>query len=172
MECVARKSRTSAIVLISIGLLSFFEPLIATMPPVMGRSQWSPLDIVRQSHRGNLHGSAGNLVVPGISFWLPYLLMIFAFVCLWFFPSQKVLAWTGVIGAIVTSLTFRFGDMDLERIFYGRCCLLPGPVKHFALASVLLVVMITLALLSRSEASKPVTPLGERRVRWKLKPLK
>ena len=152
MECVARKSRTSAIVLISIGLLSFFEPLIDTMPPVMGRSQWSPLDIVRQSHRGNLHGSAGNLVVPGISFWLPYLLMIFAFVCLWFFPSQKVLAWTGVIGAIVTSLTFRFGDMDLERIFYGRCCTLSSRVNHVGLISVFLVIMIALTLLSYAEA--------------------
>ena len=168
----AKKNRAAAMVVIAIGLLSFFEPLITTKPPVMGRAQWSLLDIVRQLQHGGLHTSAGNLVLPSISFGLSYLLMLFGFFNLCFFPAQKVLVWVGGIGAIDASLIFRFGDMDLERIFYGRCCLLPGPVKHFALASVLPVVMITLALLSRSEASKPVTPLGERRVRWKLKPLK
>ncbi len=155
----AKKNRAAAMVVIAIGLLSFFEPLITTKPPVMGRARWSLLDIVRQLQHGGLHTSAGNLVLPSISFGLSYLLMLFGFFNLCFFPAQKVLVWVGGIGAIDASLIFRFGDMDLERIFYGRCCLLPGPVKHFALASVLLVVMITLALLSRSEASKPVTPL-------------
>jgi len=78
----------------------------------------------------------------------------------------------GVIGAIDASLIFRFGDMDLERVFYGRCCLLPGPVKHFGLASVLLVVMIMLALLSMAEAPIPTARQGKHRVRWRLKPLK
>ena len=172
MECLASKSRTGAIVLIAIGLLSFFEPLITTKPPVMGRAQWSLLDIVRQLQKGGLHTSAGNLVLPSISFGLPYLLMLFAFFNLCFFPAQKVLAWVGVIGAIDASLIFRFGDTDLERVFYGRCCLLPGPVKHFGLASVLLVVMIMLALLSMAEAPIPTARQGKHRVRWRLKPLK
>lgn len=159
-------------VVIAIGLVSFFEPLITTKPPVMGRAQWPLLDIVRQLQQGMLHSGADKLVFPSISFGLPYLLMIFAFFSLCFFPAQKVLAWIGVIGAIDAYLIFRFGDMDLERIFNGRCCLFPSPVKHFGLASVLLVVMIVLALLSRGEAAKSAARLGQHRARWKLKPLK
>jgi hypothetical protein len=167
MKKLANAHRAGAVVLISIGLLSFFEPLITTKPPVMGRTQWSLLDLVRQLHHGGFHGNLlGDVVVPSLSFGLPYLLMLLALASLCFFPSPKLLAWSGVIGAIASALAFRFGDMDLERLFYGKCCSMPGPVKHVKLASVLLIVMVMLTLLSLRGTSES----GQQRIRWRLKP--
>ena len=171
MKKLASVHRAGAVVLISIGLLSFSEPLITTKPPVMGRTHWSLLDIVRQLQHGGLRGNLpGDVIVPSISFGLPYLLMLLALASLCFFPSQKLLAWSGVIGAITSTLAFRFGDMDLERLFYGKCCSMPGPVKHVGLASVLLIVMVMLTLYSLRGRSAYAAGEGQQRIRWRLKP--
>jgi hypothetical protein len=172
MKPIGKKRRAAAIVVITMGLFSFFEPLIITRPPIMGKKEWSGLDIVHQLEKGRLRTSVDNLVIPSIVFGLPYILMLFALMSLCFFPIQNVLAAVGIIGTIASCLILRFGDMDLERIFYGRCCLFPGPVNHYKLASVLLIVMILLTLLSRSDEPKYPTRLGEGRMRWRLKPLK
>src|SRR5438876_11334344 len=94
----AKKNRAAAMVVLAIGLLSCFEPLMTTKPPVMGRAQWSLLDIVRQLQNGGLHTSAGNIVLPSISFGLPYLLMLVAFFNLCLFPAHVVLEGEGVVG--------------------------------------------------------------------------
>lgn len=171
MKKLANAHRAGAVVLILIGLLSFLEPLITTKPPVMGRTRWSPLDLVRQLQHGGLHGNVpSTVVVPSITFGLPYLLMLLALASLCFFPSPKLLAWSGVIGAIASALAFRFGDMDLERLFYGKCCSMPGPVRHVELASVLLIVMLVLTLLSLRGTSASGAGEGKHRIRCKLKP--
>lgn len=169
MKRVATTQRVGAALVIATGLVSFFVPLITTTPSVMGKRQWSLFDVIWQLQLGSLQGSAADLIVPGVAFGLPYLLMLLAMVCLWVFPDADFLARVGIAGAIVASLIFRFGNMDLEVIFYGKCCSFPIPVRPWGLTSLLLVVMVMLALLARAGAS--IQP-GKQRPRWRLKTVK
>jgi len=113
MTRLSRRGRVSGIVIIVTGLLSFFEPLIKVKPDVMGRSHWSVFELIDQSHERALRTDTDKIDFWTLLFFFgtPYALMLFALVSLCFFPLQKLLVWTGVIGAVVAAETLR-GDTD------------------------------------------------------------
>ncbi len=78
-----------------------------------------------------MRGDVLDHVVAGLSFGLPYLVLLLTLASLCFFPSKQFLAWIGIIGTIDASLLLKYGDMDLENIFYGRCCSLPSRLDAY-----------------------------------------
>jgi hypothetical protein len=49
----------AALLVIVVGLLTFFLPLVSIDPPVLDKTHWSAFDIVQAMYQGHLHAPAG-----------------------------------------------------------------------------------------------------------------
>jgi hypothetical protein len=109
MRHIGNRRRIVAIILITMGVVSFFAPLIVTNPPVVNRVRWSLLDIAQGFHDGRLPRDADSsgFWILAMHFGLIYLLLIFAAASLCFFRSRPMLMWTGVFGAVAVLETWR-----------------------------------------------------------------
>jgi hypothetical protein len=108
----------SAAIFITIGLLTFFVPLITTDPPVSGISRWSLLQIARRPPPKVVPYGV-TLNVWQSDFGVVYLLLLVALISTLFFPSRKLLGTIGLLGAVVTQQLWRFAQTDLDLMFYG-----------------------------------------------------
>lgn len=143
---LSKQTRRRVALVSGIGIFSFFQPLITTGPPVMGRLHWSLFDIVCQLHRGGLHGDSENVWFACLLFGVPYVVFSLFLGGACTNPSLTLFFPVWTIGTVCAFETFRGGQMDLEGIFYGTCCSLQGPVAVWQLSWVLLSLMILLAL--------------------------
>ena len=164
------KRRTVAILVVMLGILTFFLPLISTQPPVLHRSHWSPFDIVRQMYLGHLPQPICErcnepivrscLALP-FDVTLIYGLMLFALVVAWLRKSTT-LAWTGILGVSLSLGTYMFRGgtnfatkWEFEKTFYGQPQSLDpsskGPVLYGWLSFALLAVMFLFVLIAIRE---------------------
>jgi hypothetical protein len=107
----------------TVGILTFFVPLIATDPPVLSKAQWSVFDLALHVCQRELPPSnhwATDLVKLPPDPALLYLLLLSIMVVL-FFPSlHRHLAAMSAIGILLNSEMWKFQDVDFERTFYGH----------------------------------------------------
>jgi hypothetical protein len=151
---LSKPGRISAAVFITIGLLTFFVPLITTEPPVSGISRWSLLQIaLRPPTKVVLYGITLN--VWQSDFGVVYLLLFVTLISTLFFPSRKLLGTIGLLGAVVTQQLWRFAQTDLDLTFYGSVqanklppFLFGKGVNLTPLILVLLGIMLLVALIS------------------------
>jgi len=127
---MSRRARGYCIFLIFIGLFTFFSPSISTDTPVLGRSNWSPFEIVKEIHAGAL--PVRNEFRPALSQWrtnsfllgisIHYLLLVVSLVLV-VAPSWPELAIPGVIWGALSQMNPLYGrdrlGEDLQTLFYS-----------------------------------------------------
>ena len=156
--------RASALLVTTLGLLTFFLPLITVDPPVMDTTHWSAFDIVRQMYRGNLHAPACErcgvpLVRAFVALPAPvtaiYLTMVVALVPLSVPYAMNTVAAISGLGGIASLYLWRRGTAwAFEDTFYGHWSDLRH-VHYACLQLALLGVMVALLLIARSNRNQP-----------------
>jgi hypothetical protein len=92
------------------------------------------------------HGKPEDVWLACVLFGIPYVVFVSFLIGVCTKASLAFVFPVWTMGTVCAFETFRGGQMDLERIFYGSCCSLQGPVSAGQLSWVLLVLMIMLAL--------------------------
>ncbi len=163
--------RSSALLVITLGLATFFLPLVTADPAVLEVSHWSLFDIVGQMYAGKLPAPAcercGEPIVRALAA-LPasvagiYLPMLVALVPLSIPYAINILAAISAFGfAGSLCITPHGVGSDFEHTFYGR----PSDVRHVHfgwLQLALLAVMGALLLIARSGDRARVAGTGAR----------
>ncbi|MGE5220456.1 MAG: hypothetical protein ACM3SP_25915 [Chloroflexota bacterium] len=114
--------RRKALVLLTlgIGLATSFGTLVVIDPAVMGRSQWSALDMAKGIWDGTFPPLAGaGLGITLIDLALVYLLMLYSLVVFCFSDSRKLLKIIGLIGCLLSLETLGRGEQSFKRMFFG-----------------------------------------------------
>ena len=104
--------RALAFVVLIFGLCTFFAPLARTDPPVLGRTEWSALDLMAQVRTGNLPLSPVTFDVAAT-----YLLMLIALFVLFLPRPRKVLVIVTLMGAICSGWALEMGHDSLFHWF-------------------------------------------------------
>jgi hypothetical protein len=163
MRRLGAVTRTLGALVIGAGLLTFFVPLITTSPPVLGRTHWSPLEIIVQMCAGQLPRSHGTHSVSSadVLFSIPLMftamnvLDLAALAALFLSPYPKLLR--GIAWAELCMCWFWRGDrLRFELLFYGTFSYRDGfsLVRHVSiwqLTFVLVAVMGVIWLLSMED---------------------
>ena len=103
-------TRALAFLVTAFGLCTFFAPLASTNPSVLGRTQWSGLNIMSQVY-------TGKLLLSPVAFdvGLSYPLMLFAMVALCLPYARKVLLVISLLGIICSGWALEMGHSWVER---------------------------------------------------------
>jgi hypothetical protein len=162
--------RSSALLVIGFGLLTFFLPLVTVDPPVLAATHWSAFDIVRQMYLGNLHSPACErcgepLVRALVALPAPvtaiYIMMVVALMPLSVPYAMNTVAAISGLGGIASLYLSRPGTgWAFEDTFYGHWSYVQH-VHYGLLQLALLTVMAALFLIARSGAE--ARPGGESR---------
>jgi hypothetical protein len=146
MKPLGKRRRSFAFLVIGVGILTFFTPLVAVNPPVADKAQWSAFDLAwRMYGPGPVSGPTAALHLP-TDIAVVYAFMFLALVVLLFSSSSKVLATIGAIGCIVSWQAWKWDNIEFQRMFYGS--LLIGHVQFGRLMFTLLMVMGALVAIS------------------------
>ena len=156
--------RASALLVIALGLLTFFLPLITVDPPVLDTTHWSAFNIVLQMYRGNLHAPACErcgvpLVRAFVALPAPvtaiYLLMLVALVPLSVPYAMNTVAAISGLGGIASLYLWRPGTAwAFEATFYGHWSRV-ARVHYGLLQLALLGVMAALFLIATGGKNQP-----------------
>jgi hypothetical protein len=135
--------RTPALVVTALGISTCCVPLVFTHPAVLGRIDWSALNLVGLVVSGNLRLSP---VVFDVA--ISYLLLLAAFVALCFARPRKVLLLLSLLGVICSSWAVQMAHHSLFDWFThsdGRLALLKisyGPAMYALEISMALLLLI------------------------------
>lgn len=99
-----RTKAWSAALVLAIGLATSIMPLATTNPPVLGREQWSALNILSEQYAGNLSISS-----VGLDIGATYLLMLSAMLALLLPRPRKSLLVISLLGIICSSWALEMG---------------------------------------------------------------
>jgi hypothetical protein len=117
MKSLGKRRKRFALLLIAAGLCSFFVPLVRINPSVLGRSQWSALNIASEIHKHNLPVAGGDIDINLIFLALVYALMAAALVILCFSSSATALK---IISGMGVVLSFsRYWHSSFESTLFG-----------------------------------------------------
>ena len=163
MTALGPTRRNLAWLVLVIGFCTFFVPLVAIDPPVLGRVQWSALDIASGIFRGELPVPQGRFD-PGLTeITLIYAFMAFAAAALTVSRAQEVLRVIALFGTVLSSLAKWWGGTFIWTFFgyFGPVAnwhLTPGPawyVLPFVMPALLVISLIdTLRRQQAREASR------------------
>ncbi len=160
MKYLSRKRRLAVLVLLTLGISTFFAPLIVTDPPVEGSTQWSVFDLLRWSMLPDSHNPPhvrGDRSFHGfwntwIQFGSIYPIMIITLVGLGAFPLQGFVTAMGITGSITSFANLQtniIGNPDIQIMLYRDPRI--GRVSCGGLWAVLLTVMVIVTLISWSD---------------------
>lgn len=154
-----RNRKAQGLLVIAIGISSFFAPLVTVDPPVAGLAHWSEFDIVRQMYNGNLPAPTcercgepliRSLVAIPFTITSIYVLMVVALWPLSVPYASKTVASIAAIGAAQSLYLHRAGTRwSLEDTFYRDHRV--GHVHYGMLQFALFAVMLVLFLVSIDE---------------------
>jgi hypothetical protein len=111
------RGRKMALTLLSLGLLTFFLPIIKFNPPAHGQQYWSVLNITLR-WQATLHPTTPLALVLFIPFGLVYLTLLIAMGTVLLIPFRKALRWISLAGLFLLN-PFRgfLGAVRLAHIF-------------------------------------------------------
>lgn len=130
MKSIGISGRSLALVVIALGLLSFFLPLITVEPPVLEATHWSAFDIVRQMYLGHLHAPVCErcgepevralMALPALVTAI-YLMMVIALVPLSVPYAENTVATMAGLGCLGSLyLSGHATASDFEDTFFGH----------------------------------------------------
>jgi hypothetical protein len=147
---LGKRRKQLAFLVIAIGVCTFFVPLTDIDPPVLGRTQWSALNIASQIYQQKLPVPQGRFD-PGLTeITLIYVFMMFALVALAFSLAPEVLRVIALFGTVLSSLAKWWGSAFVWTFFgyFGAVAnwrVRPGPawyVLPFVMPALLLISLI------------------------------
>lgn len=150
MTPLGRRRRQLASLVIAIGLYTFFVPLVTIDPPVLGRTQWSALNIASEIYRRKLPVPEGRFD-PGLTeITLIYVFMAFSVAALGFSRAQEALRVIALFGTVLSSLAKWWGNSFVWTFFgyFGPIAnwrVRPGPawyVLPFVMPVLLLISLV------------------------------
>jgi hypothetical protein len=154
-----RNRKAQGLLVIAIGISSFFAPLVTVDPPVAGLAHWSEFNIVRQVYAGNLPAPTcercgepliRSLVAIPFTITSIYVLMVVALWPLSVPYASKTVASIAAIGAAQSLYLHRAGTRwSIEDTFYRDHRV--GHVHYGMLQFALFAVMLVLFLVSIDE---------------------
>lgn len=127
-DVVGPRRKSWALVVIAAGMLTFFVPLVTTDTAVLGKTQWSVLDLATHVLAGKLPPSTRRFVSPapaclGLGFMLlaVSLRLFYAAVAvlLSFHSLSRKLSIVGLTGIFVAAETWQWDKNSFEEILYG-----------------------------------------------------
>lgn len=95
---LGEKRKQLALLVIAIGICTFFMPMVILDPPVMNRTEWSALDIALKIYERKLPVPEGQFDDQLLQIALIYVLMVFALVALYLPGPPKALMVISTIG--------------------------------------------------------------------------
>lgn len=117
---LGRRRKGLIFVVLGIGLASFIGTLVIVEPAVIGRAQWSALDMASGIRDGTFPPSVGGgFGIALIDLALAYLLIVFSLLAFYFSRSQKLLKAIGIIGCLLAVEALGRGEQSFRRIFFG-----------------------------------------------------
>ncbi len=109
-----------------IGLATFVTPFVATDSEILGRSRWSPLQVILAVHAGTLpilHSLSPGLLVLGIDMFFGlgavYFLLTLITAAIVFFPSARLVGASAAVGGAVVWGDAKYGYSDFQEAIYG-----------------------------------------------------
>jgi hypothetical protein len=103
-----KERKRLAVWVIAIGITTFFLPMVVVDPPVLNRTEWSPLHIAAGVLTGKLPVPHGSLDPRLLGIALIYGLMIAFLAALLLRDSPKALPIISIIGCLVSSSASRW----------------------------------------------------------------
>ncbi len=162
---LGRRRRQMILFISLMGLASFTLPLIKTDSPVLGRTQWSPLQIAIELHEGKLPGCDGPIGCdPGWSlvsfilavamggFGIAYGLMLAIAAATLLFPSAEFVIFAAGGGIVAMLAEGRSRFFDLQEFLYGPYDFAGQQVHAKALGLSLLGAFALLAWIGTTKA--------------------
>lgn len=140
------RRRSILLVIIAIGILTFFVPLMTTDPPVLHMTHWSLFTMLLRIFQGELppsHTWHLSLDVGYILFFflgpvIIYLVMLCLLTVLYFPALHRHLAAMAGFGAFATEEMWRWDRYDFEVTFYGHSGF---PVRHVGLGQLVMALL-------------------------------
>lgn len=125
------RRRQMALIVILMGLATFVTPLISTDSPVLGRTQWSPLEIAEGLSTGKLpivryatsnpaYRRVELTLALSLGFGSIYLFLIGIAAAILFFPSPKFVGYSaGSAAAFILGELQFYDSSSLQMTLYG-----------------------------------------------------
>jgi hypothetical protein len=109
-----------------IGLATFVTPFVATDSEILGRTRWSPLQVILALHAGALpilHSLSAGPVSISIDMFFGigavYFLLTLITVAIVFFPSARFVGSSAAIGGAVVWGDAKYRYFDFQDAIYG-----------------------------------------------------
>ncbi len=121
MKPLGRNRRVLALLIIAIGVYSFFTTMVVVEPPIVNLARWSALDITLRVYDGRLPAPGGGFDEGLLEIAFIYVLMMLAVAALCVPGRPRALLVISSIG-FVPSLLAKFWDGTFHRLFgyYGH----------------------------------------------------
>ncbi|MGE5818730.1 MAG: hypothetical protein ACM37Z_11950 [Deltaproteobacteria bacterium] len=121
MKPLGRNRKGLALLVIAIGIYTFFATMVVVEPPILNLTKWSALDITLNVYDGTLPVPGGSLDEGLLEIALIYVLMILALAALCVPGPPRALLVISTIGFALSSLA-KFWDSTFHRAFgyYGH----------------------------------------------------
>ena len=121
MKPLGERRRRFALLVIAMGIYTFFVPLIIVDPPVLNRTEWSALNIASTIYERKLPVPGGRFDVGLLQIALVYVLMLPALITLYLPGPPRALMVISTIGFAFSSFA-RFWSGTFYRTFgyYGH----------------------------------------------------
>lgn len=114
-------SRPLIALLMTIGLATFFMPIVTTDAPVHGRSDWAPVDLL-VARADHWPSTPGPFHVHEVLYRIAvlYALMLLALGVLAVRSPRTLLSILATLGSALGVVTLRWGYQDFSWLLYGR----------------------------------------------------
>lgn len=121
MKPLGKNRKRLALLVIAIGIYTFFASMVVVEPLILNRTEWSALDIALNVYDGRLPVPGGSFDEGLLEIALIYMLMILALTALFVPGPPRALLVISTIGFVISSLA-KFWDSTFLRTFgyYGH----------------------------------------------------
>jgi len=118
-------TRRAVALVLAIGLASIFVPIFSIDHAVMGRADWSALDILASVAARHIAPDAALFNATMMCLWLSYLSLLLGMIALWLPHYEKPLALAGFIGLYASDRVIVHGHYDFRLLLSAKS--LGGP---------------------------------------------
>jgi peptidoglycan/LPS O-acetylase OafA/YrhL len=151
LKSFGARRRSIVTALVSMGLCSFFLPLIAINPPVLGRDHWSAFTILSQLHAGALrvYGDGSVWMSPPVVYLVAtYAILSAVLLALMIHPSPMLvggLAASVPIFSVVSQWGSPYDELraGLRSLFYGDGSGLVDIVPYVSVHMIITIGVLT-----------------------------
>jgi len=99
-----KNRRRLAFLVCALGVYTFFLPMVILNPPLLGRTEWSPLNMAVNIYLGNFPVRRGRFDETLIEIGVIYLLILFSLIVMWLPGRPEILFSTSSFGVVLSFL--------------------------------------------------------------------